>query len=166
METLGVFSPSRHSEGKGLLSNRYFWCALAGALASQIVPIRDIGEASSGFMVWSWLYTLVLLLATAVAGLVYHRFDPARPTSWTWELEKSLGLQTNSESAWRQERSSERVLISTSAISVFFVGCGWLLTPPDAREAAGLWLTAGLYWLAYLSYVYLLGGRTRIHATD
>lgn len=158
--------PQKHPEGKGVLSNRYFWCAVAGAFASQIAPIREIGDASSGFMVWSWLHTLALLSATVVAGLTYHKLDPARPMSRTWDLEKSLGLHPNSETEWERERRSEWVPIVIASVSVLYLACGWVLTPSDTRGATGLWLILGLYWLLYMSYVYLLGGRARVQFTD
>lgn len=153
------------SEGRGIFSCRYFWWVLAGALASQVVSLRDLGEASSGFLTWSWLHTLVLVTATIIAGLIYHKRDPARPVTHIRDVEETLGLQPKSGGDWEQKREFDRVHIASTSASVLWLGFGWLLALPGARETGGLLLTLGLYWLLYTSYLYLLEGRARDYVT-
>ena len=158
-------SRRRRSKGRGIFSSRYFWWVLAGALASQVVPLRAIGEASSGFVVWSWLHTLVLVSATAIVGLIFHRLDPARPVAHDCDVEEALAPQPNSRADWEEKRRSDRLHIASTSISVLCLGYGWLLFPAGAREIGGLCLTLSLYWLLYMSYLYLLEGRAGSHST-
>jgi hypothetical protein len=149
-----IFNPLKR---KGFLSFGDYWLLCAGMLVGVFVPLRSIGEGSPALVEWSWVHRLTLIVAAVAIGIADHRRDPTRPSPTVPAITQSPGLIPTDEASSKRKRNCDQAALGFALWSVFWFTVSWSLTPPDARDAVGLWLVLSGYWLLLLAYLELVG---------
>jgi hypothetical protein len=88
-----------------------------------------------------------------------HRRDPTRPSPIVPAIAKASGLIPTDEAALKRKRKCDRAASGFALCSVLWFTVSWSLTPPDTRDAVGLWPVLSVYRLLFLAYLERVGKR-------
>ncbi len=136
----------------------------ATSLLGLYVLLRSERAASAGIIEWSRSYSLLLVIATVVAGVVYLGRDRSRTSEDNATLNQYLGLIPTDENALRRRRKADRAVLVAVFTSVLAFGSVWALTPPSAYPNLGLWLfLSGLFLVAHVADMI---GKRREYSND
>jgi len=149
-----IFNPLKR---KGFLSFGDYWLLCAGMLVGVLSPLRSIEEGSPALVEWSWVHSLTLIIAAVAVGVADHRRDPTRLSPTVPAITQSPGLIPTDEASSKRKRKCDWVALGSALWPTLWFTAIWSLTPPDVRDAVGLWLVLSVFWLLLLAYLELVG---------